>query len=75
MRILTVTVVPECARTDIVDLTGDAYKVYVTQSSKKGKANKAMLKMLAQFLKVRETSLIVSKGDRSNTKTVILTDD
>lgn len=75
MRIITVTVVPECARTDVVDQMGDAYKVYVTQSSKKGKANKAMIKLLAQHLKVRESSLIVSKGDKSNIKTIVVTED
>lgn len=75
MRILTVTVHPDSTRDDVVAVNENAFKVYVTQSSKQGKANKTAMIKLAQFLGVPPAKLILSRGDRSNNKTVILLDD
>lgn len=74
MRILTVTVVPNSPQAQVVPRGENSFKVYVTQPSLKGKANAAMCKELAKYLNVRASDLILSKGDRSNEKTVILTE-
>ncbi len=75
MRILSVTVIPQSSRNEVVPQGENSYKVYVTQPALKGKANAAMCKVLAQHLNVPQSRLILSRGDRSNEKTVILTEE
>lgn len=73
MQILSVKVIPQSARDRVEQIGPTAYKVHVTQSAFKGKANKVMIKLLASHLKIPASQLIISRGDRSNDKTVILT--
>lgn len=46
------------------------YKVYVTVVAEDGKANKAMIKLLAKYLGVAKSSLIIIKGETSRKKIV-----
>lgn len=75
MQILTVTVLPQSSRNTVLQTGPTAYKVHVTQPAFKGKANKSMLKELANHLKVPTSKLVISQGDRSNEKTVILLEE
>ncbi len=75
MQILKVVVIPLSSRNDVETTGPDAYKVHVTQSAIKGKANKEMLKHLAKHLGVPVSRLLISRGDRSNEKTVILLEE
>lgn len=74
MQVLTVLVVPRASRERVVQESPTTFRVYVTQPATKGKANKAMLKALAKHLQVRPGDLILSKGERFNEKTVLLTE-
>jgi hypothetical protein len=72
MQVLSVTVIPQASRNSVQAMGSDAYKVHVTASAFKGKANKEMLKHLARHLGVPASRLLISRGDRTNDKTVIL---
>jgi len=75
MRVLTIMVIPRAKIERVIQETPTSFKVYVTQPAEKGKANKAMLRVLARYLQVRNSDLILSKGERYNEKTVVLLDD
>lgn len=75
MKALSVTVVPQAKRESVEEIGPVAYKVHVTQPAFKGKANKAMLKVLAKHLLVPVSHLLISRGDRANEKTVILLEE
>jgi len=75
MQVFSVKVIPLASRNSVTQMRGDAFKVHVTQPAIKGKANKEMLKFLAKHLGVPVSRLLVSHGDRTNEKTVILLDE
>lgn len=47
-------------------------KVYVTVAAEDGKANKAVIELLAKELRVPKTSIQIIKGLKSRDKTVII---
>lgn len=74
MQVFTINVKPQ-ARLDEVKLTSpNCLDVSTTRPAKEGKANKHVIKLLARYLKVSPSKLIVSKGERWNTKTILLID-
>lgn len=72
MQVLTVKVVPNAKIPRVEQHNATNFTVYVSQPAEKGKANKEMIKQLSQHLHVRPNDLILSKGDRTNLKTVVL---
>lgn len=75
MTSLSVQVVPQASARRIEQTGPTSFKVYVTAPALKGKANKAMLKQLAKHLGVPLSHLILSRGDRSNLKTVLVLEE
>ncbi len=74
MQVLTIVVIPRSKHERVVQESPTTFRIHVTQAAAKGKANKAMLHALAQHLQVRPGDLILSKGERFNEKTVLLTE-
>ena len=69
--ILSIKAFPGAKRNE-VRWTDDCLKVYVTQIAEKGKANKSLLKQLAQSLKLRTSQVELLQGGTSIHKKVIL---
>jgi uncharacterized protein len=67
---LTVKVVPGASRSKIAGLLGGALKVRVQAPPEKGKANAAVLALLADFLGVPEKHLRIHAGPASSNKVV-----
>jgi uncharacterized protein (TIGR00251 family) len=67
---LTVKVIPGASQTKIAGLLGDALKIRVQAQPEKGKANIAVLEILAKFLGVPVTNLSICTGHTSHTKVV-----
>jgi len=65
-------VVPGAARAGIVGRHGDAWKVRVTAPPEAGRANEAVLDLLAHTLGVPRRDLAVTAGLASRDKTVVL---
>lgn len=68
--LLKVKVVPGARRTEIVGHYGDGVKVRVTAPPEGGKANQALLDMLANALGVKAASLRIAHGQTSPQKVV-----
>lgn len=53
-------------------LPGVAYDLWTTAIREKGKANKAVLRQLAQYLNISLTQLTIKAGSNSNLKTILI---
>lgn len=76
MRILRVRVTPKASSNRIVVETGDGgevlYKVYVTDVPEDGKANAAVIKLLAKHFDVAKSALEITQGQNARDKTVVM---
>jgi uncharacterized protein len=70
--ILRLRVVPGARRPGVVGRHGDAWKVRVSAPAEAGKANDAMLALLAETLQVPRRDLEVTSGRSSRDKVVAL---
>ena len=69
---LKLKVVPRASRNAIVGWIGDRLKVAVTAPPEKGRANAAVVKLLARELGVRQADLRITTGETSSAKTVVI---
>lgn len=75
MQTLTVKVIASASREAVEAHSRTSYTIHVTQPAKKGKANKEMLKVLAHYLGVPQSHLMVAKGESTNVKTILFFDE
>ena len=69
---LNVRVHPGARRNAITGIHGGALKVSVTQAAEKGKANKAVIRVLCEQLKLRPTQIELHTGLASQQKRFIV---
>jgi uncharacterized protein YggU (UPF0235/DUF167 family) len=69
---LRLRVVPGTTHPGIVGRLGDAWKVRVTAPPEAGRANEAVLTLLADALGVRRRGLVLASGHASRDKVVTL---
>lgn len=69
---LTLRVTPKASRNAIVpaETSGDPLRVYVTTAPEGGKANAAVLKLLAKALGVPKSNLTIVQGETGRDKLV-----
>jgi uncharacterized protein (TIGR00251 family) len=65
---LAIKVVPGASRTEVVGLLGNRLKVRVAAPAEGGKANRALVQVLSQWLGVRDVEIVA--GHSSAEKTV-----
>ncbi len=65
---LAVKVVPSSSRNAPAGWLGEAFKIKVQAPPERGKANKAVTKLLAEWLDVSENSIHLLSGDTSPSK-------
>src|SRR6476660_6909759 len=70
---LRVRVSPGAGRTALVGRHGDAWKVRVTEAPERGRANEAVLRLLAEALTLPRTALTLVSGHGTREKIVELT--
>jgi len=68
--LLPVKIVPGASRTRLVGLWQDRAKIAVACPPEKGKANQAVVSLLAELLGVRKHDISVVSGQRSPIKTI-----
>ena len=68
--LLNVKVVPGAARSRIVGVLGDALKLQVSAPPERGKANAAVVQLIASALGIPEAAVEVSKGHASARKSI-----
>ena len=71
---LKIKVIPKASRNSIAGWLGDELKVMVTAAPEKGKANKAVIEMLAQTLQLPKQAIHIVAGQTSPHKTLELDD-
>jgi len=70
---LRIKVVPRSSRDEVVGWLGDALKIKVTAPPKKGRANEAVVALLADRLGLSAAALAVVGGHSSPTKVIAIT--
>lgn len=66
---IDVKVIPNARKERVVD-DGGFFKVYVTAPALDGKANKALIELLAGHFKVKKGNVMVIRGEKSREKVV-----
>jgi uncharacterized protein (TIGR00251 family) len=67
---ISVKVKPLAKRNEIRRLDNGIYEILVTSSPEKGKANKAVLELLAVQFRIRKSSIRIEKGQTSRNKII-----
>jgi len=67
---LRVHLTPRSARDEVLSLEGDLLRARVTAPPVEGRANEALLRLLAEALGVPKSSLRIVRGQRSREKLV-----
>lgn len=73
MAHLKVKVVPGSSRNQIVGWLGDALKIKVTAPPEKGKANEAVVELLANRLSISTDEIAIESGHSSPSKVLAIT--
>lgn len=67
---LAVKVAPKAARNALNGWMGDTLKISVTTAPEKGKANQAVIELLAEALRLPKSALAVVRGETSQQKLI-----
>jgi len=70
--IIPIVAKPSAKKDDVVGVYGTSLKLAVTAAPEKGKANKAILKLLAKRLGVSPSSVSILSGETSKQKKVLV---
>ena len=69
MRIY-VKVIPRAGKNEVVKISEEQYKVKVTAAPEKGKANEAVVKLLAEYFNVQKSLINIVGGRTARTKII-----
>lgn len=70
--LLSVRATPGASKDEVAGTHGDALKVKVTASPERGKANRAVLAVIAKSLSLPRSRVVLRSGKASRQKTVII---
>ena len=70
--ILPVKAAPGSKKNELRPVTGGALKVCCTQIPEKGKANRALIEVLARFLKLRKSQISLLSGETDSHKKFLI---
>jgi uncharacterized protein (TIGR00251 family) len=70
MRIISVKVIPNAKKSEIVSEENGVLKIRLHASPEKGKANAALIAFLAEEFQVPKTNITIVKGHTSSNKMV-----
>jgi len=61
--LLSIKTKPSSKKEEVVKLSDNRFKVFVKKPPTKGKANRAIIKLLASYLKVSKSQIRIVKGE------------
>lgn len=70
--ILEVKVTPKAKQDAVIGFEGEMLKVRVTEAPDKGKANEAVIALLAKVLSLSKRDIVLVSGDKSRKKRFLL---
>jgi len=68
---IQVKVTPKAKKKEVIR-DGDLYRVKVTAAPEKGEANRACIKLLANYFNVAQRDVILLRGETSKLKTFLI---
>ena len=68
-----IRVVPQSSRTAVKE-DGGVWKVYLTRPAQDGLANKQLVEVLSEHLKIKKYRIKIIKGEKSRNKTIEVDD-
>lgn len=69
MKLLNIKVIPNAKQTKVIS-SKEELRVYVKERAEDGKANKAVIEVLAEHFNVKKTDVIIVKGEKNRKKVV-----
>lgn len=69
MKQIKIRVIPNAKKSEIVE-ERDIFKVYISAAPVDGKANKALIELMADYFNTRKSAVKILKGERSREKIV-----
>ncbi|UCD55503.1 MAG: DUF167 domain-containing protein [Candidatus Omnitrophota bacterium] len=70
-RLIRVRVIAKAKENNVKKLK-DGFRVYLTAPPIEGKANKALVKVLAEYFNLKKSQIIILRGKKSKDKLVLL---
>lgn len=70
MKQIEVWVIPNAKKNQLLIMSTDSFKAYLTASARQGKANQALIKLLKRYFKVKTAQIIIVHGEKSRHKIV-----
>ncbi len=70
--ILSVTVIPHASKNEVIGLRNERLIVKVTSAPEKGRANEAVLRLIAGYLGFSFSDLSIMRGHASHKKDILL---
>lgn len=67
---LRVRVKPHSRKDEVKQIASDAYEVRTTAPPEKGKANRQVILLLAEFLRVSPARLVIIRGETAREKVI-----
>lgn len=71
MKKITITVIPNSKKAGIVE-NNEGWKACLISPAKENKANKELVKLLARYLKIPLSKIVLISGEKSRQKTVLV---
>jgi len=68
--IISVKVIPNSKKSEVKKIGENIFKIKVDAKAEDGKANRRLVEILAEYFKVPESSVFISKGVKSRNKTI-----
>ncbi len=69
-RTISVAVKPYSKKAKVVEVEPGSYEISITAKPVKGKANKEIIELLAEFFKVRKSQIKIVRGVKSRKKII-----
>ena len=69
MKLINIRVIPNAKRNNVSEEQGK-FKVHISAPAVNGKANKALIKVLAEYFKVKKRGIKIIRGAKSREKVV-----
>jgi uncharacterized protein (TIGR00251 family) len=70
MKRLTLQVRPNARENRVEEITPDTFRVWVTATPEDGKANQAVVKLLAKHFRIAQSAIRIVRGVRSKIKII-----
>jgi hypothetical protein len=71
MRLISIRVVPNASKNEVVEEV-ERFKIRVTAKAADGKANKAVIEVLADYFGTKKSKVLIISGEKSRQKVVQL---